>query len=232
MPSSRKCRRIVVMRQISAVLLRSILAAVFVGVHAGVLPAGADEPGSWEPFKVCSESGQYCAGVAAIDGNVEEPRNRNYHLTITRNSGGGELEIWSSPYHYDGYPGGIISSDGMTFVYVNYWFYADTAVVRIYREDHLLDLVGAVFKIPESKLIDTVSHQLWLSERRPAYKLLDEERLQIQTIDGKKPFGSPFHRVVRRVTLPPNKALQLTANPLRGLSAAELCRALSLDSKP
>ena len=173
------------MRQISSVQIRTIIVVVLFAGYAAVMPVGADEPGSWAPFEVCSENGQYCAEVVAIDGENKTPWNRNYRLTITRNNGGTNLEFWSAPYRYDGYPGGVLASDGRTFVYVNYWFYSDRPVVRIYREGRRFDLVGAAFNISESKLIATVSHQVWLSDRRPAYALLNEQTLKIRTIDGK-----------------------------------------------
>ena len=173
------------MRQRSSVHLLPTVFTAVLGLSTALTPVLADEPPSWAPFEVCSENGRFCATVKAIDGNSETPWNQDYRLTMSERLSGGDREIWSMTYDYDGYSGGMVAPDGKTFVYVNYWFYPDSAVVRIYREGRQFGLTGAAFDIPESKLVDTVSHKLWLSQHRSFYAQIDENTLQIHTIDGK-----------------------------------------------
>lgn len=166
-------------------VLFSVFAICVIVYHASQTATG-DEPGSWAPFEVCSDNGEYCAAVGVIDGDAGQPWDRSYRLSVTKVSDNGRINIWSAPYIYDGYPGGLMAADGKTFVYVSFWYYPDSAVVRIYREGQRFDLDGAVFGIASSMLVDTVSHKLWLTEDRSPYALVDNDTLLIHTRDGNR----------------------------------------------
>lgn len=95
-------------------------------------------------------------------------------------------------YDYSGYPGGLLSDDGTTFIYVEFWYYADTPLVDIYRQGKKINtfsLKGRSFNIPEAKLVQTVSHHLWLKEERNAYAYFQDKTnrllIKIHTIDGR-----------------------------------------------
>lgn len=175
---------LIVMRQTYVMQIRAHRLVALIAFWGASVIAGADEPPSWTEFSVCSESGRFCAEVTATDGEVEAPWNRTYKLTVMRNTENDKHAVWSVPYDYDGYPGGLIAEDGRTFVYVSFWFYPNDAVVRIYRQGSRFALAGTAFGIPPSQLVDTVSHQMWLSDRQPAHGLVGDETLRIRTIDG------------------------------------------------
>ena len=157
---------------------------ILLAALAAAVAAVADEPPSWSPFRICTESGRFCARVEAAGEPGEAPWSRGYRLTVTRTDAGGNNEAWTTEYGYDGYPGGLLASDGMTFVDVSFWYYADSPVVRIYREGRRIDIDGNAFGIANSDLVETASHRLWLTERAPRYDLVDASTLRIRTIDG------------------------------------------------
>lgn len=159
----------------------SSAAALLLSIMASGAACG-DEPPSWEPFRVCSDNSRYCASVRANGDTDRRAEERDYILTV---AGDGEV-LWSAPYVYDGYPGGLLTDDGKTFVYVSTWYRPDSPVVRVYREGRRFDLRGERFEVGDEALVPTVSHFLWLDRRRGSYELLDEERLRIATLDGEE----------------------------------------------
>lgn len=164
---------------------RSIPLILLVASWAIATRVEADEPGTWASFEACSENGRYCATVAPVDAGNKPPWDRSYRIAMIEVSDQGRRQSWTASYDYDGYPGGLVAPDGKTFVYVSFWYYADSPVVSIYREGRQKVLMGGAFGIPSSSLVDTVSHKLWLSDERASHELVDEETLRIQTIDGR-----------------------------------------------
>ena len=72
----------------------------------------------------------------------------------------------TTPYQYSGYADGQLSDDGKYFVYVEYWYYPQIPLVKIYKNgEHISSdsLTGLSFKIQPDKLAETASHWLWLS---------------------------------------------------------------------
>jgi len=167
----------------TAVRTLSIL-AVFLFIATCAL---ADEPPSWSDFEVVSGNGDYVAKITANDSG-------GHTLSVYYRDRG--VLYWSDDYVYDGYTWGILSSDGSTFAYVNFWFYDDEPVVYMYREGKVRGHIeGGRFGIPRSRLKDTVSHRLWLCEECPEHYRFTYPRggnpiLEVETIDGRR------HRLV------------------------------------
>jgi hypothetical protein len=78
----------------------------------------------------------------------------------------------------------MLSEDGVTFVNVSYWYYAQSPVITIYRADNRHSLDGMTFGIPRSKLEKTVSHRLWLSHEQQPYEFVGPDQLRVVTIDN------------------------------------------------
>ena len=145
--------------------------------------AFCDEPPSWKDFEVKSANGKFTAKVAAA------PGTRNYRLSVY--AAGDTGVMWSCGYDYDGYPGGMLSDDGIAFVYVNPWYKDNAPVVTVYHNGRkTAALRGADFQVERSALKQTASHQLWLSGDGAAcsFKRDSGGRLMVEivTIDGKK----------------------------------------------
>lgn len=122
------------------------------------LVAQADEPPSWENFTIISLDRSH---VAKVERKFEN--SKEFTLTIYRVEN--NKKLWSVDYKYDGYPGGILSKDGSTFVYVNDWFYKELPVISIYQNGKLKkEIKGEALKISKKNIIPTTSHYRWLDD--------------------------------------------------------------------
>jgi len=145
--------------------------------------AFCDEPPSWKDFEVKSANGDFIAKVAA------SPGTRNYRLSVY--AAGDTGVMWSCGYDYDGYPGGLLSDDGIVFVSINTWYKDNAPVVTVYHNGRkTAALRGADFHVERSALKQTASHQLWLKGDGEAYRFSRDSggrlMVEIVTIDGKK----------------------------------------------
>lgn len=150
--------------RISAVLQKiSVSAAVLLFP----LFLSADSPPSWSEFSTFSKGKKYRADVKPVS-NEKNPRNRKWKLSVF-DSGKKKL-VWTSDFEYRfGYPGGILSPDGKSFVMTEVWYYPDLVLVDIYREGKKLDtghLAGKSFGIPQDSLVKTSSHFLWFQQNK------------------------------------------------------------------
>ncbi|MDP2940023.1 MAG: hypothetical protein Q8O13_08095 [Candidatus Omnitrophota bacterium] len=148
----------------------------------------ADRPPSWQEFEVKSNNNQYIAEIKAKDKTKgKNPQDWDYQITVFEMP---KKALWSCDYDYDGYPEGILSDDGSTFAYINFWYRNNQPVVSIYRNGKKgAVLAGKDFNIPQSKLKTALSHQLWLTEDGIRYKFNFMAGLplllEITTMDGK-----------------------------------------------
>lgn len=152
----------------------------------------ADEPPEWDEFETTSANGKYTAEVEIkTKDEMTNPWEWQYKLNIYETGMVQKETMWSCDYHYDGYHGyTLLSDDGSTFIYINQWYYSEDPGVMIYRNGQKnSELKGRAFKIDPSKLTQTVSHQLWLNEDEPKYRLISSENLRLEleiiTIDKK-----------------------------------------------
>jgi hypothetical protein len=150
----------------------------------------ADQPPSWEDFEIKSSNGRYLAEVKALEGQDRiERHKRKYRLRVYDVSGAAKKELWASEYAYDGYPEGMLSDDGSTFVYVSFWFYAKHPVVSIYRMDTVKLIQAKEFGIDEAKLRKSASHLIWLNDDPyiKEFTLTESNNLglKIHTVDNK-----------------------------------------------
>lgn len=158
----------------------------------GLTSFSADEPPSWREFEVKSSSGKFLAEIAASDkSGGDRPWQWKYSLSVFELNQNSKEKIWSCPYAYDGYPGGLLSENGAAFACINFWYYADYPVVLIYyRGEKTASLKGREFRVPETELLNTVSHQLWLRQEGLRSEFVESESgtvvLEIFTIDGGK----------------------------------------------
>jgi hypothetical protein len=152
--------------------------------------AAADEGPTWQEYGIKSANGKY--SVSVINTEKESggyPWENIFRISVYDISEP-KIELWSCDFDYNGYPGGLLSDDASTFVYVDYWYYADSPAVFIYRNGSKVgSLAGGAFNILADKLISTASHQLWLKDdgrclfkQEPGKPLL----LELTTIDGVK----------------------------------------------
>ena len=124
----------------------------------------ADQPPSWSEFNVRSPNGHYLAEVRVKDKRADTSlTEQTYVLTVfDARQGIRRHSLWSCEYEYDGYSDGLLSDDGSTFVYVNFWYAQDGPVVSIYRHGKKSGIVlGREFNI---RARSTVSHQAWLDD--------------------------------------------------------------------
>jgi hypothetical protein len=152
----------------------------------------ADSPPCWCKFEEESANKKY---VAVVDrpqkDSLIEPWKSVWTLTVYERTAKGNRQLWKIKYQYTGYPGGMISDDGKTFIYVEFWYYANSSLVDIYRQGDKVNtsrLKGVNFKIPKDKLVETVSHQLWLWDEGNAYAYKtynNQLLLELRTIDGR-----------------------------------------------
>lgn len=150
--------------------------------------ARADEPPSWSPFDVLSSNGRYLAAIRLRDEREPtEPTVGRYQLTVFDTQGRAPRPVWSCAYAYDGYPGGFLSDDGATFVYVNTWYAEDAPVVSIYHQGRPAAAVpGRDFHILAARIRPTDSHRVWLDESGPpSVRFVQLGTLAITTIDRK-----------------------------------------------
>ncbi|MBW2259352.1 MAG: hypothetical protein JRF18_02700 [Deltaproteobacteria bacterium] len=167
-----------------------ILLAV-VGLLLLIVTGGmADEPPAWSEFEVWSSNG-VCFATVTVRGRNDKLSQCDwkYQLTVYKR-GKRDTELWSCEYLYDGYAGGLLSDDGTTFVYVNFWYYEKHPVVTIYQNGMLKkQITGQEFKVKRSKLQRTVSHDVWWDPSRD-HRFIRTEGiplgLEINTIDSQK----------------------------------------------
>jgi hypothetical protein len=155
--------------------------------------AYADSPPCWCKFEEESDNKKYVAIVnRPLKDSLVDPWKSVWTLTVYEKTAKGNRQLWKIKYDYTGYPGGLLSNDGQTFVYVEFWYYADSPLVDIYRKGKKVNtsgLKGVNFKVPKDKLVETVSHHLWLWDEGNAYAyMINNKRLllEIRTIDGRK----------------------------------------------
>jgi hypothetical protein len=150
-----------------------------------VFAALADQPPSFNEFTARSANGEYTAGVTVKDKNGKErPWEWTYELQMKK----ADSLLWKCDYLYDGYCCGIVSDDGTTFIRVSEWYSENEPVVSIYQNGQLKKQInGAEFSLDSSKLPKSVTHVLWLKDRRP-YKFVSPVEmppgLEINTADG------------------------------------------------
>src|SRR5262245_50302415 len=95
---------------------KAALVSLIVLVFASV--ALSDEPPSWENFEVRSANNRYMAEVKARIGQENKKYHEmEYELSVYELTGERRRKLWSAAYHYDGYPGGLLSDDGSAFIY-------------------------------------------------------------------------------------------------------------------
>lgn len=126
-----------------------------------------DSPPSWSEFRTFSKDKKFRAEVKSVS-DAENPRDRKWKLSVSDTRK--EKEIWKSDFDFRfGYPGGILSPDGKTFIMTEVWYSSDLVLVDIYREGVKLDtghLTGRSFGIPQNLLKRTASHCLWFDQNR------------------------------------------------------------------
>ncbi len=144
--------------------------------------AHADEPPSWQPFSICSENQCFRAEIMPVI-TSDDPWAVEWIISVSELDSGEML--WSSSYLHDGYADGILSEDGRTFVYVNFWYYADSSVVTIYCAEERHTLEGKAFGIAHWQLEKTVSHHLWLTHDQQPYEFVGSDQLRVITIDNR-----------------------------------------------
>jgi hypothetical protein len=165
-------------------LISAVLFFSFVG--------NTDEPPSWREFTINSENGICTAEIRVKDKKgLEKPWQWDYKITVYKIEDESKAKLWSCDYDYGGYPGGRLSDDGSAFAYVDTWYSTEHPVVFVYHNGvRKTKFSGKDFRIDPSRLLKTVSHQLWLNQDGFRYGFVSSETrplaLEIHTIDGKK----------------------------------------------
>lgn len=165
--------------------MKKILLIIFVLLFPGVI--WADTPPSWQLFTIESDNGKYIAELVVESKKSKlKPWENKYRLKVSAKDT--KTELWTCLYNYNGYPDGILSNDGTTFVYVNDWYHENGPVVNIYYQglkQH--DINGNDFWIDSTNLVNTASHKLWLIQHKePKYRFSEVQKrlvLEINTID-------------------------------------------------
>lgn len=151
--------------------------------------AWADQPPSWSEFSVKSENAQFEASVSVLGRkNKSQPWSNKFRIQVraAQNNGPARM-IWERPYDHDGYPGGILSNDGMYFVYVEFWYRHTRPAVRIYSKGASCSFTGAQLGLTEDSLRKTVSHRLWLNGEPEFVELQGRSvAVVVPTVQGQK----------------------------------------------
>ncbi|MBI2919736.1 MAG: hypothetical protein HYY18_01475 [Planctomycetes bacterium] len=161
-------------------------------IFALVMPAGADEPPSWEEFSVASPGGTHVALVErAPDADAKKPGWEVEWVLRVHKCGGkpgapaGE-PLWTAKYAATGYAGGHLSDGGKRFVQVEDWFHPGAAALRFYSGGAAPVVVtGTELGIPPAKLQRTASHRVWRGTPQPDVPFSDGGRVfTVATVDG------------------------------------------------
>ena len=146
------------------------------------VPAAADERPDYSSFVVCTASGRYCAEMARTV-QTTHPWKAWNKLTVWEKAIGQRRELWSQPYEYDGYAGGLLSSDGRIFIHVSSRYYPGT-VIWVYSREGAMEIPGRNFPYHHTRPHQTDTHERWLVEDSP-YELVGVDGLRINTVDGR-----------------------------------------------
>ena len=175
---------------LAAILMQRALSILFLLLFYS--SSYADSAPCWCKSEEESDNKKY---VAVVDrpqkDSLKNPWKSVWTLTVYERTAVGNRQLWKITYDYTGYPGGLISDDGQTFTYVEYCYYANSPLVDIYHQGKKVNtsgLRGGSFKVPKDKLIETVSHKLWLWDEVNAYRYKSQNSLlllEIRTIDGR-----------------------------------------------
>ena len=149
----------------------------------------ADQPPDWSEFSVQSENKKWSA-IAQPKGSAKAPWEDKWVLSVYKGfylspPAPNVQPAWTTEYKPSGYSGGYLSNDGSTFSYVEFWYYPDNPVLRMYRAECNIEKNGAFFEVG-SNLQQTVSHKLWLKDGGNANYTLSEGKLylQLETVNG------------------------------------------------
>jgi len=151
----------------------------------------AEQPPDWSDFSVQSENKQWSALVHP-EGATDAPWEEKWVLNVYKGfylsrPAPNVKPVWSTEYKPSGYSGGYLSNDGSTFSYVEFWYYADRPVLRMYRAKCNVQKTGSFFEVG-SNLHKTTSHQLWLKDGgNLKYELIEDTLyLQLETVNGSR----------------------------------------------
>lgn len=154
----------------------SVLLFLFLGIFTF---CNADEPPSWQPYKVVSENQKYFAWIDYSDKNsLKQPWERQWQLSIYSQD---STLVWQKKIQPTGYPDGNLTNDGNAFVIVETWYYDQHNLVSIYhRNGQDFFMKGRDFHISPHFLQDTESHRLWIDDF-----YLKNDTLYLTTLDKK-----------------------------------------------
>lgn len=147
----------------------------------------ADEPPSWTDYS--RSNGEFYFEVAreAADTAVDYA-DANWNLAVYHAKD--SSLVWKTPYNYDGYPEGRLTADGRMFYVVREWYYPDRPIILAYLDGKPARMVrGRELGIPNGKLVETVSHKLWLAREAPVdleVREPGEYIIKVNSIDGGK----------------------------------------------
>lgn len=166
--------------------MKAIFLTFFI-VFSSVYHCLADSGPCWCNFERKSENGAFVAHVYKDSTKTGGEAQFNDWVLSVYDTKSNTL-LWSIDYEYSGYPDGYLSDDGKYFVYVEFWYFKDVSLLKIYKEGKRIatdKLTGASFNIDPEKLTETVSHRLWLSNSG-AFALFKQGDLELTTIDERK----------------------------------------------
>lgn len=149
----------------------------------------ADQPPDWSEFYVQSENKQWSA-VVHPEGATDAPWENKWVLNVYKGfylsrPAPNVKPAWTKEYKPSGYSGGYLSNDGSTFSYVEFWYYLNSPVLKMYREECNIQKNGSFFTVGR-ELQKTDSHELWLKEGRNVkyYSSKGKLYLQLETVKG------------------------------------------------
>lgn len=157
-------------------------------VFSSVFNCFADSAPCWCDFEIKSANGAFIARVHrdSTKTDASMPIFKDWLLEVydTKNN----TLLWRTEYEYSGYPDGFLSDNGKHFVYVEFWYFENASLLKIYSNGKRIatdKLTGASFNIDPEKLTETVSHRLWLSNSG-AFAIFKQDDLELITIDERK----------------------------------------------
>ncbi len=155
-----------------------------ISIIINYLSARADEPPYWGEFSTFSNDSMYRADITfRKQDSLLKPGIRDWKIQVYKLKPD-TIEMWKTKFNHDGYGGGILTDDGLRYVYVNDWLTIDYKnQIILYSADTIFMYSGKDLGIDTYEYPHTESHQEWLKKY---YFDQDSSNLVLNTLDLKQ----------------------------------------------
>ncbi|WP_205743354.1 hypothetical protein [Geobacter sp. FeAm09] len=150
----------------------------------------ADSPPQWcTKYAIESANKRFVAEVGPKEvGPKDKPWKWKYKITVRDNTNKADI-LWTQEYHHTGYSSGMLSNDGMFFVYVETWYYPLGNLITVYSKNKIRNFNAFNLSVYPIDLPRSVSHRLWLDYNKPEQFIEKNGRiigLVLETYKGRR----------------------------------------------